>query len=97
MDGYRVDPAQLEAVSGQMRAGAASIESELGRLRAAVDGLHGSWAGAAQARFAALLEQWQGGARQLHDALSAIATLTAQAGAAYAETDSQIAAGFARM
>jgi WXG100 family type VII secretion target len=97
MDGYRVDPAQLAAVSGQMRTGAAGIEAELGRLRAAVDSLHGNWVGNAQTRFQTLLEQWQTGARQLHDALSAIAVMTAQAGTAYADTDSQVAAGFSRM
>ena len=97
MDGYRVDPAQLETVSGQMRAGAASIEGELGRLRGAVDSLHGNWVGRAQAQFQTLLDQWQAGARQLHDALTSIAALTAQAGSVYAETDSQVASGFARM
>jgi WXG100 family type VII secretion target len=97
MDGYRVDPAQLESVSGQMRAGAGAIEGELGRLRASVNSLHGNWVGNAQLHFQSLLDQWQDGASRLHEALTQIASLTAQAGNAYAETDSSVASGFSRM
>ena len=96
MDAYRVDPAQLISVSGQMRTGASGIESELARLRSAVGSLHGSWAGNGEQRFQELLDQWQTSAQHLHAALTEIATMTQQAGATYQETDQHVAATFGR-
>lgn len=92
----RVTPEQLSAVSAQLNGGAGSIEATLSQLASQVAPLGSDWAGVAQTRFQALWAQWQASSRQLHQALEEIAQLMAQAGAAYAANDQQVAASFAR-
>ncbi len=90
----KVTPQQLQALSGRVTGAAGHIESELAALQAALAPLGADWAGAAQARFLALWQDWQSGARKVHDALSGISALLGQAGAAYADAEAQIAATF---
>ncbi|MHB1597032.1 MAG: WXG100 family type VII secretion target [Streptosporangiaceae bacterium] len=90
----RVTPEQLAGVSSQLNGGAASIEATLGQLAAQIAPLGADWAGAGQARFLALWQQWQTSSRQLHQALADISVLMRQASVAYETNDAQIAASF---
>ena len=93
--GIKVTPQQLHALSGRVAGSSQQIEGELAALRAALAPLGGDWAGMAQARFTALWEEWQAGASKVHDALTGISGLLAQAGVAYADAEARIAQSFA--
>ena len=97
MAGIRVTPEQLQGMSGRVSSGASSIEGELASLASALSPLGGDWAGVAQQRFEALWAEWQRSARGLHEALTGISTLLAQAGAHYAEAEQAIAGSFTAM
>lgn len=90
----RVTPEQLMGVAGQLSAGAGSIEATLGQLAGQVAPLGSEWAGAGQARFLALWQQWQASSRSLHQALEEISLLMRQASVAYETNDQQVAASF---
>ncbi len=94
--GIRVTPQQLQELSTRVNGGSANIETELRMLAGALAPLGGDWAGAAQAQFITLWDEWQRSAEQLHVALTGISSLLGQAGNAYAEAESQIASSFAR-
>jgi early secretory antigenic target protein ESAT-6 len=90
----RVTPEQLAGVAGQLNAGAGSIEATLGQLAGQVSPLGSDWAGAGQARFLALWQQWQTSSRNLHQALEEISQLMRQASVAYESNDQQVASSF---
>jgi len=90
----RVTPEQLSSVSAQLKGGASSIDSTLSHLAAQVAPLGSDWAGAGQARFHALCQQWQTSSRQLHQALADISILMGRASAAYEANDTQVGASF---
>jgi WXG100 family type VII secretion target len=92
----RVTPDQLATVSGQLRAGSAGIDAELGRLAGSVAPLGSEWAGLAQQRFQALWEQWRSSSRALQQALTDLATLMQGAAADYAANEAAVAARFGR-
>ena len=96
MAGIQVTPEQLSDASRQLTSGAASIESTLGQLRTQVGPLHSGWSGAAQKQFEQLWTEWQTSGRNLHEALTGIATLTAQAAQSYESTEQGIASSFGR-
>jgi WXG100 family type VII secretion target len=90
----RVTPEQLQGVSGQLNAGAGSIEGTLAQLSGNVAPLGSDWAGPAQGRFLALWEQWQTSSRQLHQALLEIGQLMGRAAVAYDSNEQQVASIF---
>lgn len=90
----RVTPEQLNAVSGQLAAGAASIDSSLSQLAGQVAPLGADWAGIGQARFQSLWQEWQTSSKRLHEALTQIAQLMGRASAAYESNDQQVGASF---
>jgi ESAT-6 family protein len=92
--GIRVTPEQLQEVSARLTAGAGDIEGILAQLAGGVAPLGSDWAGVAQARFQELWAQWQSSGARLHEALTGIAGLTAQAAASYQDTEQSIAAAF---
>lgn len=94
MSTIKVQPEQLQQVSGQLNAGAGNIDATLGQLRAQVAPLGSDWAGMAQARFLELWAEWQRGATQIHDALTGISQLMAQAGSGFDQNDKSIANTF---
>ena len=95
MNGIKVTPEQLNALSGQVSRGSGEIESQLRVLAGTIAPLvGGDWGGQASQRFTALWEEWQQSARGLKHALDGISQLMAQAGTAYANAESQIAATF---
>jgi ESAT-6 family protein len=97
MAGIRVTPEQLAALAGRVGSGAGHIESELAGLASALAPLGGDWAGVAQQRFEALWSDWQRSARGLHEALTGISALLAQAGAHYEDAERAIAGSFNAM
>jgi 6 kDa early secretory antigenic target len=97
MPGIRVTPEQLASMSGRVSSGAAHIEGELSSLAGSLAPLGGDWAGVAQQRFELLWAEWQRSARGLHDALTGISMLLAQAGTHYADAEQAIAGSFAAM
>ncbi|HTW21284.1 MAG TPA: WXG100 family type VII secretion target [Mycobacteriales bacterium] len=97
MAGIRVTPEQLAAMSARVNSGAAQIEGELSGLAGTLAPLGTDWAGVAQQRFEALWLEWQHSARALHEALSGISMLLAQAGSHYAEAEHAIAGSFNSM
>jgi early secretory antigenic target protein ESAT-6 len=97
LSGIRVTPEQLQQVSAQLNAGAASIDGTLRQLAAQVGPLGSDWAGVAQSRFIQLWTEWQRSAAGLHHALTGIGQLTAGAAASYEQTEQGIAASFGRV
>jgi 6 kDa early secretory antigenic target len=94
--GIRVTPEQLQQVSAQVGAGAASIDGTLRQLAAQVGPLGSDWAGVAQSRFIQLWTEWQRSAAGLQHALTGIGQLTAAAAVNYEQTEQGIAASFGR-
>jgi WXG100 family type VII secretion target len=92
--GIRVAPEQLRHLSGRLNAGAGEIDGTLRQLAANVEPLGSDWAGVAQARFLELWGEWQRSAAALHQALTGIAQLTAQAAARYEATEQDVASSF---
>ncbi|MBO0693512.1 MAG: WXG100 family type VII secretion target [Acidimicrobiaceae bacterium] len=90
----RVTPEQLQAASGQLNQGAATIDGLLKQLSGQVNSLGADWAGVGQQRFLAAYQQWQTAQLNLHQALETIAQLTAQAAVAYETNDTQVGATF---
>ena len=97
MAGIRVTPEQLQSMSGRVASGAAGIQSELSGMAGSLSPLGSDWAGVAQQRFEALWAEWQRSAQTLHEALTGISSLLAQAGAHYADAEQAIAGSFAAM
>jgi WXG100 family type VII secretion target len=97
MAGIRVSPEQLASMSGRVNSGAAHIDGELASLAGSLSPLGGDWAGVAQQRFELLWADWQRSARTLHEALTGISALLAQAGSHYAEAEQAIASSFGAM
>jgi WXG100 family type VII secretion target len=94
VSGFRVTPEQLQSLSGRVRGGAGSIESELRGLAGSLAPLGSDWAGVAQARFTELWSEWQTSAERLNAALTGISELLGQAGTAYATAEEQVARSF---
>lgn len=95
MTGIQVTPEQLSTASRNLTSGASTIEGTLSQLRAQIAPLAGEWRGVAQQRFEQLWKEWDISAKQLHEALTGIATLTAQASQSYEQTEQGIAQSFA--
>jgi WXG100 family type VII secretion target len=89
-----VSPENLQALSEEIRQGAAAIELILGELERKIAPFVDDWQGEARESFEGLWGQWQGGAGHVHQALVAISELLEKAGLAYAEAERSIAAAF---
>jgi WXG100 family type VII secretion target len=89
-----VTPEQLQQVSSQLNAGAATIQQTLSQLHGQVAPLQSEWRGQAQAQFERLWAEWNRSAAGIQDALNGISRLTATAAASYADTESSVARSF---
>lgn len=95
MSGFRVTPAQLQSMSGNVTRVSADVRDKHAALRAQLSPLFGSeWAGAAASQFTTLYNDFDQHAKGMSDALEGIGQLLSKAGVAYAEVESQIAATF---
>lgn len=95
--GIKVTPEQLQSLSQRVNASSQQIAAELAALRKVITPLGSDWAGAAHGRFNQLWIEWEAGAKSVHDALTGISGLLGQAGAAYSDAESKIAASFRAM
>lgn len=95
MSGFKVTPAQLEALGGSVGRVSHEVRGQHQSLRGQLAPLFGAdWSGVAAARFTTLYEQFDLHARGMSDALDGIGQLLARAGLTYAEVEQQIAAYF---
>lgn len=70
---FRTEADVMVAAAGRVDNTNNEVQGELTRLRGVVDGLRGSWAGEAQTSFDGLMNRWNSSARDLQEALQAIA------------------------
>ena len=95
MSGFKVTPAQLEALGGSVGRVSGEIRGQHQSLRGQLSPLFGAdWSGAAAAQFTGLYEQFDLHARGMSDALDGIGQLLSRAGTTYREAESAIAASF---
>lgn len=95
MTGFRVTPAQLEAMGATVGRVSGEVRTQHGHLRGQLAPLFGGeWAGSASAQFATLYDQFDLHARGMSDALDGIGQLLGRAGVAYADVEAQITASF---
>jgi WXG100 family type VII secretion target len=93
--GFKVTPAQLEALGAAVGRVSGEVRGQHQNLRGQLVPLFGTeWAGAASAQFAALYDQFDLHARGMSDALDGIGQLLTRAGVTYADVEQQIAASF---
>jgi WXG100 family type VII secretion target len=90
----RVTPEQLHSISSQLTAGAGEVDGILRQLSGQVAPLGSDWAGAGQARFLALWEQWQRDSQGVQQALEGVAQLMQGAASQYESTDQSVAGSF---
>lgn len=95
MTSFRVTPEQLETMGQTVGRVSTDVRAQHQHLRGQLGPLFGAeWSGTAAAQFNALYDQFDVHARGMSDALDGIGQLLARAGAAYAETEAQVAASF---
>ncbi|MDQ0644067.1 WXG100 family type VII secretion target [Microbacterium murale] len=91
----KVTSESLAGVASQLANGASSIESQLGNLKALVQGLiAGDWGGSASETFNDLYEQWDAAGLQLKESLNGISDQLNKASLAYEESESNIGNSF---
>lgn len=69
---FRTEADVMVATAGRVDDTNSQVQGELTRLQGVVDGVRGSWAGAAQVSFDGLMQRWNTSARQLQEALDSI-------------------------
>src|SRR4051812_21579757 len=92
MGELKVTSEELDQIGGNLATGAQSIDEQLGQLRGQVAPLAGGdWVGAASGRFNELWNEWDSGAKQVHESLTGLSQLLRQAASSYAQTEEEIA------
>lgn len=69
---FRTEADVMVATAGRVDDTNSQVQGELTRLQGVVDGVRGSWAGAAQVSFDNLMVRWNTSARSLREALDSI-------------------------
>lgn len=87
----KVGRGELQANAVQVRGYAADIDQTLARTQQRVQALLESWLGLGAGAFSDLFQEWNQGARQVHESLVAIATRLERSGTAYDEHDQAVA------
>lgn len=91
----RVTPEQLQELGAQLSGGAGNIDAQLAAMASSLAPLTGGeWAGQASEQFRGLWEQWHESGRRLREALEGVSALLTNAGQAYAQAESSVAATF---
>jgi len=85
---------ELSSASNRITSTEGDIRGQLGQLKSLVDGLGGTWQGAASSAYNTLYANWDKSAAQLFEALSGIAQMLAQAAQTYEQTENQLKSGF---
>lgn len=94
MQSMSVQPAQLEAMSGEIRNDSNQIQSALDTLDGQVRQLIGAWEGEAQTMYHTAQRDWDNKIKELNELLNRISQKTAEIGAGYTSADQRGAANF---
>jgi WXG100 family type VII secretion target len=93
----RLTQGELQARAASLRSGAGEIEGQLSQMSSQISSLVGQdWEGQARDSFQALWQEWQNGARQVHEALQGISQLLDTAGRSFEQTESDVTRSFSR-
>ena len=85
---------ELSSASSRLISVEGDIKGQLGQLKSLVDGLGGTWQGAASGAYNHLYTGWDASAKQLFESLDGIAQMLAKAAQAYEQTENQLKSGF---
>jgi WXG100 family type VII secretion target len=85
---------ELNNASSRIVATEGDIKNQLASLKSLVDGLGGTWQGAASSAYNDLYTKWNASAAQLFESLDGIAKMLAQAAQAYEQTETQLKGSF---
>ncbi|WP_255447129.1 WXG100 family type VII secretion target [Schumannella soli] len=94
MESMSVKPAQVVALSGQIRGGASGIQSKLDDLDSEVGKLRGSWSGSAQQAYDEAQRKWTQSVNELNSLLQQIAGKTEEIAQQYTQSDNSSAGRF---
>ena len=90
MGKLKVTSEQLISLSGSLKNGSESVQSQLDSMRRQIEPLAADWEGAASGQFQSMWNEWQSGAKQVREALEGISKLLKGAGEAYERTEADI-------
>lgn len=85
---------ELSNGSNKITSTRGEISNQLASLKSLVDGLGGTWQGAASSAYNSLYANWNTSATKLFESLDGIAQLLSQAAQAYEQTETQLKSGF---
>jgi len=85
---------ELSSASTKLTSAEGEIGVKLGQLRAMIDGLGGTWQGAASGAYNQLYANWDKSAKSLFQSLEGISKMLASAATAYEQTETQVKTGF---
>jgi early secretory antigenic target protein ESAT-6 len=94
MQSMSVNPAQVNALAGEIRNGASGIRSQLDTLNSEVAKLRGQWGGDAQASYDAAQKSWNQSVTAMQELLSQIASKTEEISSQYTASDNASANRF---
>jgi WXG100 family type VII secretion target len=85
---------ELSSASNKIVSTEGDIKGQLANLKSLVDGLGGTWQGAANASYTQLYAGWDTSAKNLFESLDGIAKMLAKAAQVYEQTEAQLQSGF---
>jgi WXG100 family type VII secretion target len=85
---------ELSNASTKINSTRNEVNNQLASLKALVDGLGGTWQGAASSAYNTLYGNWNTSAAKLFESLDGISQLLAKAAQAYEQTEAQLKSGF---
>lgn len=95
MQSMSVNPAQVNALAGQIRSGSQGIREALETLDSEVGKLRASWGGEAQESYDAAQRKWSQTLGEMQTLLGQIASKTEEMSGQYVQSDAQSAGRFA--
>jgi len=93
---YHVDSEAVAAAAARATQSGEAIRSEVATLVATLQGLEGTWQGAASAAFAGVLAEWRGAQAHVESALASLGQALGAAAAGYADAEATAARMFGR-
>lgn len=94
MQSMSVNPAQVNALAGQIRNGASGIRAQLDTLNSEVGKLRGQWGGDAQASYDQAQKSWNQSVTAMQELLTQIASKTEEISSQYTQSDNSSANRF---
>jgi len=89
MAGFKTGAPELERAAKQLEEGNASLQQALAKLAQEVEGVQGSWGGAAAKAFHTLMEHFEGDAKKLNDSLQQISDSISSNASAYRQQEEE--------